>query len=74
MKKRLYILVILALSMGFVGCHKIELNPHSCDEDRIENSEKGRNSEDDEFIRDGDDQGGITDPNHDEDEDQQRRR
>lgn len=76
MKNRLYILVIIVLSMGFVGCHKIDVSPNrSCEEDRaIENNKKGPCSDDD-FIREGDDDGEvITDPNHDEDEDQQTKK
>ena len=76
MKKRLYILVIIVLSMGFVGCHKIDLNPHACDEgDRdVENFEKGNDSDEDDFGRDEDDIDVITDANHDEDEDKQKKR
>lgn len=73
MKNRLYILLIILLSVGFVGCHKVDINPHHpCNEDdSIENNEKGRSSGDG-FERDEDnDGGGITDPNHDEDEDRQ---
>lgn len=75
MKKRLYILMIVVLAVGFVGCHKVDINPHECENERtFENNEKGKNTNDadGEFDRDGDDGGGvITDPNHDEDEDEQ---
>lgn len=75
MKKRLYILVVLVFSLGFVGCHKLDIKPHDCDEDRsIENIEKGSDSDEDEFTRDDDDIDVITDPNHDEDEDQKTKR
>lgn len=76
MKNRLYILVILVLSIGFVGCHKVDLNPHTCNEDdrTIENFEKDNGDEEDYFDRGGDDGDVITDPNHDEDEDKQKKR
>jgi len=75
MKKRFYILLILVVSISFVGCNKIDLNPHDCEEDRtMENFEKGLDDEEDNFGRDDDSDEGITDPNHDEDEDQQKRR
>ncbi len=76
MKKRFYILLIFVVSIGFVGCNKIDLNPHDCEEDRsMENFEKGLDDDGgDNFGRDDDSDESITDPNHDEDEDQKRRR
>lgn len=76
MDKRLYILIFSVLFLGIVGCQKIDIKPHTdCDEQRVEQNEKAnRNSEDDDFVRDEDDGEVITDPNHDEDEDEQIKR
>lgn len=77
MKKRFYILSLLAVMFGVVGCHKLDIKPnHDCGEewrmdDNSEKAGKDQDSEDD--LSRGDDEEGITDPNHDEDEDQKRR-
>lgn len=80
MKKYKFIIVLIA-SLAFVGCHKVDIAPHECNEesvDRVDNddefNEKGINpngSGDGDFDRGGNGDG-ITDPNHDEDEDRKR--
>jgi hypothetical protein len=83
MKKYKFIIVLIA-SFAFVGCHKVDIAPHECNsdnEDRVENNdddsefnEKGINPNGSGDFDRGGSGGGITDPNHDEDEDRKTMR
>jgi len=72
MQKFIYILFFV-FSLSLVGCSKIDIAPHECNEEVRNNqddNEKGLSDSSGKDLEDlDDDDDTITDPNHDEDED-----